>query len=381
LDRGKKGLFFNDHSNEFLMYRQKKYIIVFILFILLIFSYDIFAQSVRGKNETSFAPAWQVGISLGPDFFYGDISPKGFGIDHNVSFAGSIFGGRQFTNVFGLRAQLLFAGVRGLKVSSSGGVPANQSFSGSLIEFNVNTTINFSNLFSPYKPVRKFFVYGMLGVGFTNWNTKLTDLTTMEVTTSDSLRLWRTAPVFPFGLGAFYRIGDRINVGIEWTFRMTMSDLVDQKSAGFKFDFYDYLAFGVTINLGKLSKKSLHVREYPYQVSQVQSTPPAPKMSPLEVPQPGISVAPPVQEDYIYVVQIFAFAKTAYKPETIGKRYHISQPVKREREGKLNRYIIGNYKNLEYAKELRDEMVKKGIHDAFIVAYKNGQRDHVVTDQ
>lgn len=362
------------------MHRPKKYTLFCILFLLLSVSHDAWAQSVHGKTETSFANTWILGASIGPDFFYGDLSPQGFGIDHNVSFAGSIFGGRQLTNVFGLRGQLLFAGLRGLKVKTSNDVPVNQSFSGSLIEFNINTTINFSNLFSPYKPTRRFFVYGTLGVGFTNWNTKLTDLTTMQIIAADSLPNWRSAAVIPFGLGAFYRISERINVGIEWTFRMAMSDYVDQRVTGFKYDFYDYLAIGVTFNLGKLRKRSPGIREYPYPISPAQSVTPAPLMAPLEIPQTIVSVTSPPSEEYVYVVQIFAFARTAYKPETIRKRYHIAQPVKKEREGKLNRYIIGNYKNLEYAKELRDEMVKKGIHDAFIVAYKNGQRDHVVPD-
>lgn len=370
-----------DQVQEVLMYRQKKYILFFLLSIFMMISHHAWTQSAIGKNETSFANTWLLGVSLGPDFFYGDLSPRGIRIDHNVSFAGSIFGGRQFTNVVGLRGQLLFAGLKGLQINNSKGVLVNQSFSGSLIEFNVNTTINFSNLFSPLKPSRKFFVYGTLGVGFTNWNTKITDLTTNQVLISDSIPNWKTAAVIPFGLGAFYRIGDRVNVGIEWTFRMAMSDYVDQKVTDFKFDFYDYLAFGVTINLGKLTKKSPHVKEYPYPVSPILTTTPEPRMSPLEIPQITPGVTPPVQEEYEYVVQIFAFAKTAYKPETIRKRYHIAQPVIREREGKLNRYIVGNYKNLQYARELRDEMLKKGIHDAFIVAYKNGQRDHAVPDK
>jgi len=364
------------------MYRQKKHIVFFLLSILLAVSHNTWAQSGKAKSEASFANMWMLGVNIGPDFFYGDLGPQGIGIDNNVSIAGSIFGGRQFTNVVGLRGQLLFAGVRGRKINDSKDVPVNRSFSGSLIEFNVNTTINFSNLFSPYKPSRKFFIYGTLGIGFANWNTKLTDLTTMQVITSDSIPNWRTAAVIPFGLGAFYRITNRINVGIEWTFRMAMSDYVDQKATNFKYDFYDYLAFGITVNLGKLTKRSAQVKEYSYTVSPTPATPPAPRILPLEIPTPtGATIVPTTQEEYIYVVQIFAFAKTAYKPETIRKRYHITQPVTREREGKLNRYIVGNYKNLEYARELRDEMLKKGIHDAFVVAYKNGQRNHVVPEK
>jgi hypothetical protein len=363
------------------MYSKNCNIIFFLLCSFILISDHGWSQTGKKKELASFANTWTIGANIGPDFFYGDLGPQGIGIDNNVSIAGSIYGGRQFSNVIGLRGQLLFAGIRGRKVNNSVVEPINQSFSGPLVEFNVNTTINFSNLFSPYKPARRFFVYGTLGIGFTNWNTKVTDLNTQQVISTDSLRNWRTAALLPFGLGAFVRITERISIGAEWTFRMAFSDMLDQTKGGFKYDFYDYLAFGVTFNLGNMSKQSPKVRDYPYPVYPAQVTPQPTGLPVLDIPARTPQSVPPPGENYTYVVQIFAYAKRTYSPESIRKRYHISQPVRREKDGRLNRYLIGNYKDLQVARDLRDQMIKKGIHDAFVVAYKDGQRVYVVSDQ
>ena len=53
--------------------------------------------------------------------------------------------------------------------------------------------------------------------------------------------------------------------------------------------------------------------------------------------------------------------------------------VLKESEGGLNRYIIGTwYKDLNEAKNLCDKLRKQGIHDAWVIAYKERQRHHVI---
>ena len=366
---------------NFLMYSKSCYILIFFTISFLLIP-DIASPQSGKKNELApFGNTWMVGANFGPDFFYGDLGPQGIGINYNVSVAGSLYGGRQFSNVIGLRGQLLFGGIRGRKVDTVAVSPINQSFSGLLIDFSASATINFSNLFSAYKPSRRFFVYGTIGFGVTSWNTKITDHKTQQIITSDSLVRWKTAPFFPFGLGAFVRITERISLSAEWTFRMAFTDLLDQKSGGFKYDFYDCLAFGIHFNLGKMSRKSPKVKDYPYPVYPNQAPPPA-NLPVLDIPQQTPqSVQPVPGVNYTYVVQIFAFAKRTYNPESIRKRYHISQPVRREREGSLNRYLIGNYQDLQMARDIREQMIRKGIHDTFVVAYKDGKRDHIVSDQ
>jgi len=365
-----------------LMFKKKAYI--FTLFLFLVQTGILQAQSTTPSRdkEVTKETSWILGASIGPDFFFGDLTPDKLGTSKNVNFAGTIFAGRQFSHIFGLRAEFLFGGVKGSRPVTEGGTTINQLFSGFMINFDVNATVNFSNLLSPYKPTRKFFIYGTLGFGVAGWNTKRSQETTSEIIPIDTIGRWRAGVIIPFGLGAYYRITKQINAGIEWTFRPVMSDMVDQTGDGYKIDFVDYLSFGISINLGVREKKSMHVREYPYpMVPAPQPLPytpnPLPVLEPESRPMEVVYTPPPAGADYVYAVQIFAFSKRDYSTETIRKRYHITQPVIKENEGILHRYIIGNYKDIGYARELRDQMIKKGIHDAFIVAYKNGIRDHV----
>ena len=94
-----------------------------------------------------------------------------------------------------------------------------------------------------------------------------------------------------------------------------------------------------------------------------------------EIPVPSA----PASEVYDYVVQICAFSKHDYTVAWVKKHYHVALPVIRERENGLSRYIIGHYyKDLNVAKELCDRLRKQGIRDAWVIAYQNGIRHHVV---
>jgi len=344
----------------------------FFLSAIFCFSYLLPAQEIRNSKQVSFASPWQVGVQVGPDFYYGDLNKYKMGIARSINFAGGFYANRQLSNVFGVRGQFLAGGLNGRKEK----LDTVRQFSGTFLEFNVNGTLNFSNLFSAYKPSRHFFVYGTLGIGLTNWNTLMeSSIDELVFSIVPNPRRWRTSAVIPFGLGAIYKLNDKLNLNVEWTFRLVTSDLLDQERAGFIFDFYDYLAIGVSLNLGKWMKKSQNLLDYPYY--PVPDRPQEPVQP--RYPEPQKNVFYPENDNYVYVVQIFAFEKTNYSPTWIKKRYKISQPVVREREGKMSRYIIGSFTDIGKAIELRDQVLKKGIHDAFIVAYKDGVRHHTVT--
>lgn len=354
----------------------KYFIVFFLLFHVAVATgqpgYSVQPVILKGKS------AWQIGAQIGPDFFYGDLNPYKVGISGTVNITGGAFVIRELSPVFSVRGQVLGGGLNGKKAVSSAGYEILKKFKGGFIEFNVNGIINFSNLFSKPKPSRKVFVYGTLGIGMINWNTLQTDY--MEDAIVGSVpdpRQWRTAAVFPFGAGAMFRISDRISLSGEWTFRMVTSDLVDQVKGGFKLDVYDYLSFGVSYSLGKSGHpRSNKLRDYPYY--STPSATPQPVMAMPVVPvQAEQHFSPP--ENFEYTVQIFAFEKNSYSTAWIRKKYRIEQPVRKEQEGTLTRYIIDHFSDLAAAKELRDRMVRKGIRDAFVVAYKDGKRHHTVT--
>jgi len=248
-----------------------------------------------------------------------------------------------------------------------------------LLESDFNILINFSNLISPYKSTRKVFVYGTIGLGYAGWYTKLLnkvyDANTIE--TDNPLNNFHSSLSIPVGLGVFYRISDRFNASLEYTFHLMSSKLLDQLAANNRNDRYDILSFGISINLGKPRKKTIiKVNDYPYSLYTPESTS-QPITPPVMEPRPESPVITP--QGFTYSVQIFAFISHKYSPEYIRKRYHIPQPVRVENDGRVERFLVGKSLDLQKAKEIQAQLIRLGIRDAFIVAYKNGVRHHTMT--
>lgn len=353
---------------------------VLILFFSICFTALSLAQtsSVDKGPDPGFAKQWRIGLTLGPDFYYGDLNSNKFLPDNSISFATGLFGEYQVTNVFGIRFNMMGSWLRGTKSATTGGKTVDDSFSGILTEASVNAQINFSNLFSPYRSGRNFFFYGTIGIGYAGWNTELihtvADPGSGSVISDPPIRNFYSAPLLPVGLGVVYRVAQRVNISAEWTFRTIFSDMVDQTTGGFVFDSYNYLALGISINLGKAASKSLKPKNYDYPVT-VQ---PSVQVTGLPIEPINYNTTSSSYENYDYVVQIFAFERHTYKPQWIRKRYKVPQPVRMEKDGSMERFLVGNYKNLQQAIDVRDQLIRLGIRDAFVVAYKNGIRSHTV---
>ncbi|MEI7492939.1 MAG: outer membrane beta-barrel protein [Bacteroidota bacterium] len=322
------------------------------------------------------AGTWEAGVMLGPDFYYGDLNINKFLPNRSISVAGGVFGMRQFTNVIGLKAQLLAGGIHGSKDGQEGSKSVNWTARGTFIDFTINSVFNLSNLFSSYNEGRKVFVYGTIGIGVNAWNTKLTKGISGELTSPDQVNGFQAALVLPFGLGLQYAITNKINAGVEYTVRTIFSDMVDQTVGGYKGDFINILAFTASYRFGT-PKKKLSVQEYGYSAPVTYQ--PAPVAVPPQEKAAEKIPVPQASEVYDYVVQICAFSQHNYTAAWVKKHYRVSMPVIKESENGLNRYIIGHYyKDISSAKELCDQMRKQGIHDAWVIAYQNGVRHHVV---
>ncbi len=352
-----------------------------LLFLVFVgcFATELYAQKTQVNTgpDPGFARRWRIGLNLGPDFYYGDLNSSKFLPEKSISFAAGLFTEYQVTNVFGLRLQFLGSWLNGAKTTAAEGTNVQDAFTGILTEGSLNAQINFSNLFSPYRNSRKLFIYGTVGIGYAGWYTELINKVydAATINTDNPAKKFKSAPVVPAGFGLMYRLGNKVNLGIEWTFRTVFSDMVDQTAGGFKYDIYNYLAFGVSINLGKTESKAPKPYNYTYPVTAPPAKPvPPPPAEPVKYnPMPALPAG-----DYVYVVQIFAFDRHKYSPEWIRKRYKVPQPVRMEKEGQMERFLVGSYKNLQYATELKEQMIRLGIRDAFVVAYKDGVRSHVI---
>ncbi|MFH1297403.1 MAG: SPOR domain-containing protein [Bacteroidota bacterium] len=354
---------------------------ILFIFLFVAFPVSLSAQS-NLKLGTRFGDNWFLGLSAGPTFFSGDLNINRFlPQSGDWRFAGSFHFGRQISHVFSLRGQVLAGKIAGRKETKQDGTPVNLSFNSTVVDGNINTMINFSNLIGGFNPKRAFFVYGTVGIGAAYFNTTQYSLLTSEIVPNPASSS-NVAAMIPAGVGAYYSIANKVNLGLEWTLRTLTSDILDGVAEGFKMDMYSFLSFNIVLNLNKSTKRTTNVVDYKKDGPIVLNLP---KCDPLPVPTSRVqgmdklptppSVGYDLDKFYLFKVQIFAFAQHIYSAETIRKRYHIPMPVSREYSDGLYRFTVGSTDSLDEAKEILRKMRNAGVSDAFIVGYtRDGQR-------
>ncbi|MBN1199672.1 MAG: hypothetical protein JXA23_10000 [Bacteroidales bacterium] len=354
-----------------------------ILFIFFLISFPVYLSAQANlKLGTRFGENWFLGLSVGPTFFSGDLNTNRFLPQSGDWRVGGTFTfGRQLSHVFALRGQVFYGGLAGKKATKQDGTPVNLRFNSMVVDGNVNTMINFSNLIGGFNPKRAFFVYGTLGVGAVYWQTTQYDLMT-DVVVPNPASSGSVTAVFPVGVGAYYSIANKVNLGLEYSFRTAATDLLDGIAEGFKLDMYSLLSFTITLNLNKATRKKPDVVDYKKEGPIILNLPKCDPVPPMKsdmgmekLPPPPSIVPNNLDKFYLFKVQIFAFAKRIYSPETIRKRYHIPMPVSREYSDGLYRFTVGSTESIDEARTIRQRMVEAGVSDAFIVGYtRDGER-------
>ena len=384
------------------MIKILKYLTYTLMFSFSLSSFSQ-TQGVLGKR---FFDNWSIGVGGGPNIFFGDLKVHKFwpaGTNMNeLKFGGTFTLTRQLSHVFAIRGQFLYSEISGTKRQYKNGNPCNEYFDGNILEGNVNTTINFSNLLSGrYKPTRKFFIYGTIGVGTSSWNSNVKQLyTAIPLRVSDSLANWTTTVMGLVGIGAFVNLGDKVNLGVEWTLHGLNTDHLDATPGGFKYDAYSMLSFNLTYNFNKHNPgkepDANANKAYVPVIIQPQNQKTKPVESPPEtvVPKKDTtaidtsrgtrefhteqnsegSLAGQQEKGLIFRVQIFAFRNDTYTALEVAGKFNLDQEVYKDFSEGWYRFTIGSFANYADAKNLKNQMRKRGFKGAFIVRYNNGVR-------
>jgi len=389
-------------------------------------------QSSNSNYNPVLANTGQFGLTFGPAVYYGDLNTGHFQFKQSTGLAASLFGQYYFSNSFGFKVSL-FSGLLngGIKSYQQSGQQMEDSFTGIILEGNIQMVINFSNLFFGQSNRRRFFVYGSVGLGYAGWYSKLTNKVYNydSIQTNNPLNNFNAALVIPAGLGFYYRIGNRMNLGLEYDYKTYFSDKLDNVAGGYPYDVVHYISLNISFNLGTGSAREhknkpvmsmqLQPQEYPVsypvyippvslQTEENSLQPEAGSWQPaVSNRQPVISSRKPAvnsQQPEVssrkpavgrkktagcklqtasseamagsrhYSVQIFAFNGQGYSSARIKQKYHITEEIRVEKSGGVERFLVGRCADADCAKNLKEKMQRKGIHDAFIVVYQNGRR-------
>ncbi len=376
---------------------------ILVITLLMGVTLPVFSQT-QGVLGKRFFDNWSIGIGGGPDIFFGDLKTNAFwpsNINKNeIKFGGTATLTKQFTHVFSLRGQFLYSEISGTKRYSRVGEPINQYFDGNIMESNLNATINFSNLFARgYKPTRKFFIFGSIGLGTMTWNSKVKELDTgTPLRSSDSLGRWTTALSASVSIGAYVNLGDKVNIGLEWSLHPVNSDMLDATKSGYLYDAHSMVALTVTYNFnkrnpGKVPDANLNkpvVPAPPLPVPEVkQPEPELPdvlpvtdtikvdtldRMNDFPAEQDTTELVATQETGIVFRVQLFALKSDRYTAQEVREKYKLDGDVYKDFSDNWYRYTTGSYTSYAEAKAMKNQMRRRGFRGAFVARFNNGIR-------
>ncbi len=242
------------------MKNKSNFLLIFSLFgFLLLASSSSYSQEYE-ETDKNFFTNWRININGGLNLFYGDIQQYRFAPykeDYRIAYGLSLH--KQISPVFSFGGQLLNGKLHGTRINTvSGTNPIGVNFDSDVFEYNFNSTINFSNLFGGFNPYRKFSIYGLAGVGFSNWETEVKKYNTGEVLRRSGFvgsgpNKRTTEIVIPIGLGFKFNLSNSFGINFQSTIRGVNSDRLDATVSCRKHDYYNYTSLGLSYYFNNLN--------------------------------------------------------------------------------------------------------------------------------
>ncbi|EKB50594.1 DUF6089 family protein [Cecembia lonarensis] len=172
----------------------------------------------------SNAQSYELGGGLGVATYSGDLVRR---LDQgNVGIQGTLFGRRNFDNVWSLRGGLSFARLSAADSISQIDLPSirrDASFQGSLFELSAVMEYHFIDFLHPHS-VYKYSPYGFFGLGYSYF----TATGQSYFADPEAGRYNVGTPVIPFGIGVKYQLSEKWLLSAEMGFRATFTDLLDK---------------------------------------------------------------------------------------------------------------------------------------------------------
>lgn len=370
-----------------------------------------YSSTKRAKTSNKY---WKIGFGAGPTIFFGDIKQGPFlpstEFRSEWRYGGNLNLGIKLCPVFSLRGEFMYAHIAGTKHE------INRYFHSNVIEFNFATEININNVFSQNNPERCINVNLILGLGLTNFNTRVYDLSTSNLIGSlgygngHGIGGRSLEGVLIGGFGFDFRLSNKLSLRLESVFRGMNTDFYD-KLEGYNhssYDFYNYTSLGFIYEFKKSRQKPISVSEE--TIDEIITTPKTDPIMPVgETDSPkdnGNSfnrVIEVLEVDYTKPIEIVAETKEVNNPSTTiqpvakgieyrvqicaryGQEVSISElsrkhgfstsEIQQSKYNGYNIYTVGSFATYSEASNYRNT-VRSQHHasDAFVVAFQNGVR-------
>ena len=268
---------------------------VLLLFVLFLKPFASFSQKIQPNR-------WVIKADGGVSVFFGDVKRYDYAPDHEspseIQPMFSVSIGKEISKIFSVRGQFLFGKLSGHKKT------ARYNFKSDILAGNLLADINLYYLFTGDRfGKNKFNAFASLGVGYTNWDSKLY-FDTPPATGSDIMaENSKGAFSIPVALSVEYVINRNFAVNAEGLLSVVTSDEVDAKVGGIEFDRFTYGSVGIVYKFKIKSKVKESKINYSLDPSLYEAKPGDPQY----VEKKDVAVAAVVtaekQEEKIEVVE------------------------------------------------------------------------------
>jgi hypothetical protein len=240
--------------------RQNIYLLIawnaLLILLILLIQTNAFGQYQKPPPKiTVLFKNWSVNVNGGQTSFFGEVSLYDDELSEKLSKEGSWAYGfilsRQITPVFDLSGQILFGTLKGANTRST--------FKAEIMEYTLNTTINFVNLLMPDNDAR-FFLYGKLGAGQFQFKSTLI----FDDSEKPEKYVESESPEFLYilGGGAYYKFNHSFEVNAEATARLVNNDKLDGTSNNKgDDDYYSYISIGVTYRINNKPRDTRYFKK------------------------------------------------------------------------------------------------------------------------
>ena len=332
------------------------------------------AQEQQPKTEYVFNPHWYVQIQpLGLQHTLGEVD---FGDLNSYNVQAAV--GRQFSPVFGARLAVnAWQSKAGSKIMDLQNNEHKYKWSWKYVAPSVDLTVNLSNALCGFNPNRVFnlsFIAGLgANIGFSNDDAatakqQINALYNNVFTSADAKKEWDNADNLDYiwdgskvrlvgrlGLGADFKVSDKISIGIEANAN-TLNDHYNSKKAG-NWDWYFNALAGVKINLGPTYETRIippiepEIRYVEKVVEKV-----------VEVPGPAVE-REAIRRDIFFIIN-----KTDIRPEEAGKVKEIADYLNKYPTAKV---VVTGYADAGTGNDKINDRLAAGRADVVVKSLVN----------
>lgn len=205
-----------------------------------------FTSKSQNAEKGKLWDKWSVNVNAGIPMLWGDVETT-LSDKFNVRTGFGVYLAKQISPVFELRGDFTKGSLAGSKPQS------NQYFDADFYKYHLNLTMSFTRLLYKNDPCKRLNIYGIAGIGFTQYRSllkKISDNTVIGNAAYKSVigsgEEWETEAIIPLGLGISYKIDRRFEINGENQWYIVNSDRVDAAVGGFKYDILSYTSIGIT---------------------------------------------------------------------------------------------------------------------------------------